>query len=366
MAKMDAIRDVCVALIVIMMSASLIGCSGATGDVVMDDRLKIGVLLPLTGASAEIGQNARLGIEKAMADGDPDHLLAQVIFEDNKNDPKEAVIAAKKLIEIDDVDLLITSMSGASLAVAPLAKEAGIPLIATVVFVDVTKDYQDSFQVYFDPQGEAKALLDLAQKSGLQDIGILYAENDYGQAIAREVIMGAEGIGKKVVVSQGYSLSEQSFKTELEKIKSREPQILYLVTFPQHVKTQLREAQEIGLGSQIAVNSIAYANGIWQDDPLFEGKYISMPSSYTLRENQDRYASDFQARFPKGNTYIPYDVMSMVLDSLKIGKKDVVGHLQSRSDLETSLNGRIEVQGKRAVFDLTMVKVGADGDISLY
>src|SRR3989338_5111387 len=100
--------------------------------------IKLGAVLPLTGGSAFYGQYARAGIDAEIQDinnagrtaaggiaGSP----VTVVYEDTQSNKKNAATAAQKLIEVDDVDALITILSSHAGAVVPIAETSRVPLV---------------------------------------------------------------------------------------------------------------------------------------------------------------------------------------------------------------------------------------------
>src|SRR3712207_6072216 len=75
------------------------------------DTIKIGVTQPLTGAVAASGtyvaNGARIGAEVVNRSGGVLGKKIELIIEDNKSNPKEAVAAAEKLILKDKVPVLM-------------------------------------------------------------------------------------------------------------------------------------------------------------------------------------------------------------------------------------------------------------------
>jgi len=101
---------------------------------------KIGVVVSVTGPLSSLGVPERdtalmiaEQVNKAGGIKGPDGLMhpLTVIVEDDASDTSKAVLAAKKLIEQDKVHVLQgTSGSPASIAMAPIASEAKIPMIS--------------------------------------------------------------------------------------------------------------------------------------------------------------------------------------------------------------------------------------------
>ena len=124
------------------------------------ETIRIGVLLPLSGPVAYIGENMQKGFESALSEINKNKNVFELIYEDNKNNPADAVTGAKKLVELDNVDILITTMSGSSVAVASYMKgsDRHVPLIATGVYADIPGTYSDTFQMYIGVESEGDAL----------------------------------------------------------------------------------------------------------------------------------------------------------------------------------------------------------------
>ena len=92
----------------------------------------IGGFLPMTGAVAAYGQDAKAGIEIAM-EMKPEVLGKKLNFvvADTKSDKIEAANAMSRLIERDKVFAVIGEMiSGNTMAGAPIAEKAMIPVVS--------------------------------------------------------------------------------------------------------------------------------------------------------------------------------------------------------------------------------------------
>ena len=133
--------------------------------------IKIGGVAPLTGGAATFGASTRNGCIMAFdavnAAGGLDiggtKYTIKYIFEDDQGSPEIAANAFRKLIDQDEVLVIVGSvMSKCTLAGAPIAQEAGVPTISptsTAVQVTLTGDY--IFRACFlDPFWSAPLRLD--------------------------------------------------------------------------------------------------------------------------------------------------------------------------------------------------------------
>src|ERR1044072_9043675 len=110
-------------------AASLLGGSASA-----QDTIKIGVTQPLTGAFAASGnyvaQGAKMAEEAINASGGVLGRKIELVIEDNKSNPTEAVATAEKLISKDKVPVLMGAWSSTlTLAIMPKLMEYEVPML---------------------------------------------------------------------------------------------------------------------------------------------------------------------------------------------------------------------------------------------
>ena len=94
---------------------------------------RLGSLCPVTGAGGPYGSGMQKAIEIAIAEvnalGGAGGRKLELFSEDGQTKPDAAVLAAKKLIEVNKVQAILgTWSSGVTLAVMPLTDAAGVIL----------------------------------------------------------------------------------------------------------------------------------------------------------------------------------------------------------------------------------------------
>src|SRR2546423_5646168 len=155
-----------------------------------DEIIKIGCLVSTTGSGARWGQNSRKGIDLAAeeinAGGGVNGKKIQVIYEDTQTDPKTAVSAFRKLVDVDGVKTCIADViSSDVLAVAPIANEKNVPLISPgASSPEITNAGDFVFRNWPSDalQGEEAAKLAFNQL-GWHKVGIFYINNEYGKGL---------------------------------------------------------------------------------------------------------------------------------------------------------------------------------------
>lgn len=104
-----------------------IGYSAIKAPSVKDQKIKVGVILPLSGQYASLGESDRNAMILAKDDLKADNI--ELFFEDDKYDAKTAVSAYQKLRSIDHVDALVVLSAPSIQAIKPLTDADNIPLL---------------------------------------------------------------------------------------------------------------------------------------------------------------------------------------------------------------------------------------------
>src|SRR5258708_36585860 len=114
--------------------AGLVGTALLASPVAAQDVIRIGVTQPLTGPFAASGnyvtEGAKIAAEQINAAGGVLGRKIQLVIEDNKSNPTEAVATAEKLIGKDKVPVMMGAWSSTlTLAVMPKLMEYGVPML---------------------------------------------------------------------------------------------------------------------------------------------------------------------------------------------------------------------------------------------
>ena len=157
------------------------------------ETIKIGVTQPLTGAFAASGnyvaQGAKIAEDEINQAGGVLGKKIQLIIEDNKSNPTEAVSTVEKLIEKDKVPVLIGAWSSTlTLAVMPKLEEYKVPMIVETSSSGKITTSGNPYIFRISPTSamEAKSFEPLVAKLGIKKADFLYTNNDFGIGSAQE------------------------------------------------------------------------------------------------------------------------------------------------------------------------------------
>lgn len=171
---------------------------------------KIGVLLPLTGRFEVPGNNARRGIEMALADlqGTPNSALAdlELILFNTEGSPELAVLGARKLATEDQVLAILGPIIGDEAeAVGSVADELGIPVIMSSQRARVTEGHPTVFNNWVGTEEQVDAALDyVLHNLEATRFAIAYPERETAARMVERFWSGLEEAGREVSFIESY------------------------------------------------------------------------------------------------------------------------------------------------------------------
>jgi branched-chain amino acid transport system substrate-binding protein len=197
--------------------------------------IKLGAILSLTGAAANLGQrekeSALLAVEEINAKGGVNGAPIELIIEDSKTDPNAAVSAFNKLTSRDGViGIFGSSLGSETLAVMPLAKRLGVPMVAPNSTLIITRQNNEWVfrSVVGDPvvvTGTLKYMNDMLK---VKKVAMLYQTDAYGTAGYQEFKKIHRDHGIEFVVEEKFAISDTDLSVQLTRARSANPQAIIL------------------------------------------------------------------------------------------------------------------------------------------
>ncbi len=223
--------------------------------------IRIGGVACLTGAAATYGASTRNGCVLAFQavndaggiDIGGENYLISYIFEDDQGSPEAAANAFRKLIDQDEVSAILGSvMSSCTLAGAPIAQDSGVPVISpTSTAVQVTRTGDYIFRSCFlDPfQGAVVATFSYDDLNAKTAAVIFDNANDYTKGLAEAFRESFEKLGGKVVAYESFTGESTTvdFSAQLTKIKSANPDVIFLDAYYSAAALMAKQARGLGI-----------------------------------------------------------------------------------------------------------------------
>ena len=240
------------------MVAGLVGAALFSGAAVAQEAIRIGVTQPLTGAFAASGnyvtQGAKIAEEVINGSGGVLGRKIQLIVEDNKSNPTEAVATAEKLIGKDKVPVMMGAWSsGLTLAVMPKLMEYGVPmLVETSSSGKITTSGNPwVFRISPTSEMEAKAFAGYVKTLGIKKADFLATNNDFGLGASQEFSAMLKANGAQVGEMETMDPKATDFSAQLAKIKASGSDTLFVTTAVEQATLILKQAKEQQLKQRI-------------------------------------------------------------------------------------------------------------------
>src|SRR5437762_10118846 len=213
--------------------------------------IKIGVTQPLTGAFAASGnyvaQGAKLAEEHINAAGGVLGRKIQLVIEDNKSNPTEAVATAEKLIAKDKVPVMMGAWSSTlTLAVMPKLMEYEVPMLVETSSSGkiTTSGNPYIFRISPTSEMEARAFAPMVKSFKIKKADFLATNNDFGLGASQEFSQMLKKEGVEIGVVESMDPKATDFSAQLAKIKASGSDTLFVTTAVEQITLILKQAKE--------------------------------------------------------------------------------------------------------------------------
>jgi branched-chain amino acid transport system substrate-binding protein len=230
-----------------------------------------------------------------------------------------------KLINQDKVIAILGEVASSnSLAAAPKAQEAKIPMISpssTNPAVTQVGDY--IFRVCFiDPfQGEVMAKF-AANNLKAKRAAILYDFNsDYSRGLYEFFKRSFISFGGEIVAEKSYTQGDRDFSGQLTAIRAANADVIYVPGYYGEVGVIANQTKQLGIKAPLLGGDGWDAPQLWQlGGAALNGDYIS--NHYSVDDPSPairKFVADYQARYnvqPDALAALGYDSMKVLADSI--------------------------------------------------
>jgi branched-chain amino acid transport system substrate-binding protein len=229
-----------------------LGCGGEKRAV---NAIVVGHVASMTGDTATFGRSAdqgmRMAIEEINVAGGVLGKPIELITEDDRSVTEEARTAAQKLLQRDQVVALLGEVaSSRSLAAAPEAQRAGVPMISpgsTNPKVTEVGDYV--FRACFiDPfQGAVMARFAVDELHAKRVAILFDFKQDYSVGLADYFRETAQKLGAEIVADERYTSGDIEFRAQLTTIRAAKPDAIFVPGYYTELGLIAKQARELDI-----------------------------------------------------------------------------------------------------------------------
>lgn len=280
---------------------------------VADERHRVAVLVPTTGANASLGQSIANAANLALLDSGSQRIRLTVY-----NTATGAAAAAQKAIADGNRLFLGPLLAPDVRAVTPAARQAGVPILA--FSNDVSLAGGGTWVLGFQPSQSVERVVAYAREHGVGRLGALIPTGAYGERVSRSLVDAARDAGVTVSAMVTYNRDAQSVQEAIRKLGGGAPapggtprpapfEALLIADTGRLVVTTAPLLARAGLGSVRLLGTELWNTepGLAQVSRLNGAWFASVPDA-TFRQLETRYRERFGSR--------PYRLASLGYDSV--------------------------------------------------
>ena len=288
-------------------------------------RVKIGFINTMTGQEAPIGENLTNGVTLAIEDLKKKGIDVELIKEDDTGKPEKSLSAFEKLATGDKVVGVVGPYTSAcSNAVASRADQYKVPLLVPAAAKEeiTQKGHKYVFRLNAPADVYSSVIIDaILTLDKPKTIAYIYANTDFGISTVKTAKEHARKIGLREVADEKYQKGAPDFRSTLSKIKSLNPDLVFMVSYEVDAITLMRQSKEIGLKpkaflgagagfttdqflKQKDISNLVFSSTQWTDDAGWPG----------ARDFYRRYKSKFHKE-PSYHAACAYEAMRIMAET---------------------------------------------------
>jgi len=315
---------------------ALIAASAAAQDCTT----KIGAVLPTSvDWGRPIAETAQFVVDQVNESGGVSGCQIEMVLRDTQVDPKVGVDAAKALVDLDGVQVLLGAVSsGVSM---PILTSVTVPskvmqmscCSSSTAFTTLAEEGKTGglwYRTFATTGVQAAVGAKVAQDQGYTSVAILYKNDDWGQDLHRLIAADFAALGIEVTAAVAINDGQPSYRAEVTSALGGNPDALYLGLYPNEGTAAVREWLSLG-GTQ----NMIMANSLKSDDfrenvgLQYLGSAHGTDTASPRVDSADAFVTLYKQRFdaePNGPGLAnSYDATMIALLAMEAAGKDATG-----------------------------------------
>jgi branched-chain amino acid transport system substrate-binding protein len=257
-------------IVVLIITLTLLSCSRNNNKNSQPREVTIGAILVLSGDNALWGVNARNAIEMLTTEINQDGGISgkrlRIVYEDSGGDPKVAVTAFRRLLDVNRVPVVLGDMlSSTTLAMAPLANQSETVLMGiscSAPAVSTAGPYV--YRVWPSDLYEGQAFAEWAFQDGLRTISIAFLNNDYGNGLRNAFASRFRQLGGSVPIEEGFTNARTEGRSLAAKLRQAETDGIYVVGYYEDSALLVKELRQVGYKGKLLGTSSSIHQKLFQ------------------------------------------------------------------------------------------------------
>jgi branched-chain amino acid transport system substrate-binding protein len=252
---------------------------------VSKNEILLGSIQDLSGPLAGFGKQARLGmmlrVDEINEQGGINGRKLRLLVEDSKYDPKNAVLAAQKLVNQDKIFMMVGHIGTAqNMAAMPVQFQKNVinffPITAAREMYEPFHKLKYSFAAtYFDQM--KNSLPKVVKEKGAKKVCTVYQDDEFGLEVVRGAKEGLKSIGMEMAEEASFKRGATDFGSQMQKLAAAQCDFVVLGTIIRETVGTVATARKLGFNPTFMGSSALYTDLIHKlGGPAMNGIYATM------------------------------------------------------------------------------------------
>jgi branched-chain amino acid transport system substrate-binding protein len=308
-------------------AALLLGLAGLS-SVRAQEPIKIGVILPLTGPSAAIGQEDLKGIQLAIeeARGKIGGRPVELVIADDQNSPNVGLTEVRRLVENEKVSAVLGSLNSAvALAIHAFATRAKVPYISGGIVRDLTDQRKSPYTFRASvAAGQLEGVIaQFAVQNGWSDLILMGSDYAAGRDAVAQVGQTIKQLKGNIVSEAFPRAGETDYAPFFSRLVDRKADAVYGFFFGGDTLRFVRQYRSSGLKFPLIMTDVALSaggvsqalgkdiDGVYSVEYWFNGLTDAKSTAFI-----DAFTKKFNMA-PEGIAYCGYVQGRVIVEALK-------------------------------------------------
>ncbi|MEI7480053.1 MAG: ABC transporter substrate-binding protein [bacterium] len=317
--------------------------------------VKIGVVLPLSGDLAFIGEPAKKGAELALEQFKNTKRKYELVFEDDQYDSKKTITSATKLISINKVEAVVSFGSAQGNVVKPLAVNNKTIHFAVASDPNIA-DGKYNFNHWTPAKEEVKTLVAELVNKKIKSVSVLTINNEGMIALESELKKQLQNTGISILADERFNVGSRDFRTLITKLKSNLPEVLVMLNTTPELEILAKQIKDSGIKTPMTSVEVFDATS---NPPLFKGYWYA-----TAGDSSEIFISNYKNKYssaPSIGTGNVADIISLIVAASekidgKVTAENISQALHSIQNMAGAM-GDLSIDAKGSVISKASIKV---------
>lgn len=295
---------------IIISLLALLCAFGAEASDLNSKKVKIGVIVPLSGEAASIGEAVKnsmlMAYEKLPSQKQS---KIELLFEDDGLQPKNAVTAFNKLVSVNGAQVIINVSSGTAKAISPLAEQKKIPFLAVASDPQIVAGRKYVMNFWVSPEEETRIMLPEIVRQGYKNLARISTIQE--GVLSANRAFDAQNNGKvKIAIDEEYAPDVKDFKPFIAKLQNaKEIDAVLVGLLPGQLGIFAKQLRQSGVTIPIfGWEILEDSNEVKASDGALVGAWY-----VNAADPSNTFLSEYRKRFPDGSLFAAANGYDLIL-----------------------------------------------------